>query len=217
MTSALRAVSRVVFVRHGQTDYNSGGRVQGQIDIALNEVGRAQARAMGPVVARMNPTLIVSSDLSRARDTAAEIQKHSGGELVLDERLRERAFGSFEGMNYDELVSQHPIWYREWKETGESLSAGVEPRDEVGKRFVSAISDMVSREAGTYVFVSHGSAITQAMTRLLGLSPHEWAGFRGPNNCHWSIMDQTVRAPYWRVIAHNIGLGDDIDQGASRS
>ncbi len=217
MSHSSQALSRIVLVRHGQTDYNSGGRVQGQIDIELNDLGRAQAKAMGPLVAQYEPTLVISSDLSRAHDTALEITRHLDVELVLDERIRERDFGWFEGMNYEELVSHHPELFREWRETGEAVAAGVESRSDVGERFVKAIQERVAHEAGTYVFVSHGSAITQVMTRLLGLSPTNWSGFRGPNNCHWSVIDQAHRPPYWRVVAHNIGLGDDIDFGASRA
>lgn len=208
--------SRIVLVRHGQTDYNVGGRVQGQIDIPLNNVGRQQARVMGPHVADYEPKLIVTSDLSRACDTAREIHKHSSCDLVSDKRLRERAFGKFEGLNFDELVGDFEDEYREWKETGECPRAGVETRVAVGERFASAIIDRVSHESGTYVFVSHGSAIVQAITTLLGVDASAWNGFRGPNNCHWSVLDQANRPPYWRVIGHNLGVGG-IDEGASRA
>lgn len=213
--SPQRPGSRLVFVRHGQTDYNIGGRVQGQIDIALNDVGRKQAEVMGPYVAEYEPTLIVSSDLSRAWDTASEIARHTSCELVSDERIRERAFGQLEGLSIDELTRDFAEEYRVWKDTGECPKAGVESRAAVGERFVAAIAERVSHETGTYVFVSHGSAIVQAITHLLGLEPSAWNGFRGPNNCHWSVVDQANRPPYWRVIAHNLGVGG-IDEGASR-
>ncbi|MDO5048498.1 MAG: histidine phosphatase family protein [Actinomycetaceae bacterium] len=206
MSASVDATSRIVFVRHGQTDYNSGGRVQGQIDIALNETGRQQASAMGPVVAKFEPVKIVSSDLSRAHDTAREIARHTDAEIVLDERVRERAFGVFEGLNRDELLERYPQWYRQWRDTGECTVAGVEARAAVGERLVAAVREFVAREPGTYVFVSHGSAITQAMVNLMGLSPSEWMGLRGPDNCHWSIMDQSSRTPSWKIIAHNVGV-----------
>lgn len=201
-----RACSRVVFVRHGQTDLNIQGRVQGQIDIELNEVGRAQARAMGPQVAALEPTMIISSDLSRALDTASEIAKHTGLKIETDTRIRERAFGLFEGLSHDEMVEQYPEWFNEWRVSGDSLRARIESREAVGKRFAEAVMARVGREAGTYVFVSHGSAITQGITRLLGLSPASWAGMHGLDNCHWSILDQSKRSPYWQVIAHNLGV-----------
>mgnify|MGYP002735217282 CR=1 FL=1 len=217
MRNSSHALSRIVLVRHGETDYNSGGRVQGQIDIELNETGRAQAKAMGPVVAQFQPTAVITSDLSRAYETALEITNNLGIEPVVDERIRERDFGWFEGMSRDELIAQHPELYREWRETGEAAGAEIESRSVVGDRFVEAIKDRVAHESGLYVFVSHGSAITQAMTKLLGLSPDGWSGLRGPNNCHWSIVDQAIRAPYWRVVAHNLGLSENIDTGAPHS
>ena len=210
MTSS-QPFSRVVFVRHGQTDFNAGGRVQGQVDIELNEVGREQARRMAPMIASLSPSAIVTSNLLRARDTAEAIGQCCDAPVIEDERLRERFFGHFEGMSREEMIAQYPQWFTQWRQTGEAFEAGVEGREEVGKRFVSAVMDYVSQAPGTYVFVSHGSAITQAMTCLLGLSSAVWAGLRGPDNCHWSILEQAVRPPHWRLLAHNLGVGSEAE------
>lgn len=205
MSDAPLVKSRVIFVRHGQTDFNIGGRVQGVIDIELNEVGRAQAAKMGPVVAALQPDAIVSSDLSRAMDTAHEISRHSGVEVVVDPRIRERNFGAFEGMSRDEMLAEHPQWYREWRATGDCAGAQIESREDVGQRFAEVVTEVVNATPGTYVFVSHGSAITQGITQLLGIAPGSWSGLRGLDNCHWSILEQADRSPYWRLVGHNIG------------
>ena len=205
MSGASLAKSRVIFVRHGQTDFNIGGRVQGVIDIELNEAGRAQAASMGPLVAALQPDVIVSSDLSRAMDTALEISIHVGLEVVADPRIRERNFGAFEGMTRDEMLAQHPKWYRDWRSSGDCAQAQVESREDVGERFAEAAKEVVSTGPGTYVFVSHGSAITQGITHMLGIAPGSWSGLRGLDNCHWSILEQADRSPYWRLVGHNIG------------
>ena len=68
---------RLVLVRHGQTAWNAEGRAQGHADVGLDDTGRDQAGAMAPVVAETAPDLLLSSDLARARETAAYLDKHS--------------------------------------------------------------------------------------------------------------------------------------------
>ncbi|WP_454301560.1 histidine phosphatase family protein [Salana multivorans] len=91
--------SRVVLLRHGQTDYNRAGRLQGQVDIPLNEAGLEQARAAASVVAGFSPALVVSSDLGRAIETARIVADALVDDVsvVPDPRLRERAFGELRG------------------------------------------------------------------------------------------------------------------------
>ena len=87
-------VGRVLLWRHGRTAANASFRLQGQIDVPLDEVGRWQARtAAATLVARYEPTAIVSSDLTRAQETAAHLSRSTGLPVVTDERLRERGFG----------------------------------------------------------------------------------------------------------------------------
>src|SRR3954466_5367741 len=80
---------RVVLLRHGRTAHNATGRIQGQLDVSLDSVGRAQAAAVADVLAEASPYAVVSSDLSRARDTAVAVASRAGVALSLDERLRE--------------------------------------------------------------------------------------------------------------------------------
>lgn len=201
-----RVSTRIIFMRHGQTDYNAAGRVQGQIDIALNEVGKSQVRAAAARVAQLKPDRIISSDLSRAVDTAQGVANLLDVPVEVDKRVRERAFGVFEGMSGAQMQADYGPWYSQWRSEGECADAGIESRRDVGERFAQAVLE-ASQTPGTYLFVSHGSAIVQAMTCLLGLDPHEWAGLRGPDNCHWSILVRGDRPPHWRLLAHNFGVG----------
>ena len=88
---------RLVIVRHGETWDNAAGVWQGQLDSPLSDRGRAQATAMAPLVAALAPQRIVSSDLSRARDTAAAISSATGIPVALDPRLREIHAGQWQG------------------------------------------------------------------------------------------------------------------------
>ena len=102
------SASTVLLWRHGQTDYNASGKLQGQVDIALNEIGRAQAVAAAEVLMRVEPARIVSSDLSRAHATAQTLAERVGVPVHLDERLRERGFGQWEGLTHPEIAEQWP-------------------------------------------------------------------------------------------------------------
>ena len=94
----------VLFWRHGQTDFNVAGRFQGQSDVPLNDTGRAQAEQAARRLAELGPELIVSSDLSRAAATADSLATLLGLEPVRDRRLRETAFGEWEGSSRAEVA-----------------------------------------------------------------------------------------------------------------
>src|SRR5258705_82966 len=82
-------IRRLVMLRHGQTDFNAGSRMQGQLDSALTDLGRAQAVAAAEVLGKLQPLLIVSSDLHRAYDTAIKLGERTGLKVWVDERLRD--------------------------------------------------------------------------------------------------------------------------------
>lgn len=200
----------IVLWRHGRTEYNAAGRLQGQVDIPLDEVGQWQAReGAQALAARIQPTRIVSSDLLRAADTAAELASEAGLEVLLDERVRERHFGTWEGMSGDEIAAQWPEEFKAWRSGQEPLREGGETRGEVGGRMVQAIQEHAEQltKHDTLVIVTHGAAISIAVTALLGLSPDEWKGIRGVDNAHWSVVQpsQPDADPAWRLMAHNIG------------
>lgn len=203
---------RIIFWRHGQTDYNVQGRVQGQVDIPLNEVGLAQAEAAAEELAKLKPDLIISSDLRRAQATAQVLQGKCGEgvQLLKDDRLRERAFGDFEGLSVKELKARFTGRYEEWRGTGESPLAGVESRGKVGMRVAQCVTEHFENTEEVLVVVSHGSALTQGLVKLLGLDPLAWQGLRGLDNCHWSTLIPYSREPGWRLVAHNVGVAREV-------
>jgi broad specificity phosphatase PhoE len=103
--------------RHGETDWNVAGRWQGHTDIPLNETGRAQARALVPVLRAVGVGAAVSSDLSRASETAGIAAAGLGVAVAYsDAGLRERSFGVFEGLTREECAARHPEAWRAWLE-----------------------------------------------------------------------------------------------------
>ncbi|WP_129784861.1 histidine phosphatase family protein [Promicromonospora panici] len=206
----------VVLLRHARTAYNAGLRLQGQIDIPLDEVGRWQAEQGATALAASHKaSLVVASDLQRARHTAEAYARHVGLEVVTDAGLRERSFGIWEGLTDAEIAERWPDEHAGWRSGGEPTVAGVESKDAVARRMAEAVlrhADTLG-SGETLVVVSHGSAITQAITRLLGLDPATWRGLHGLHNVHWSHLHASGpgATPAWRLVAHNVGAGYPLD------
>jgi len=201
-------MSTVVLWRHGRTEYNATRRLQGQIDIPLDEVGRWQGTtAAAALFARHTPTRIVSSDLTRAAQTAQYLADLAGLDVGLDARLRERAFGDWEGLTAEEIHAGFPDEARVWRGGGAVSRPGAESPAQVGERVAAAVRELADGFEGTLVLVSHGAAISLGLAALLGQDPGEWRGIAGVDNAHWSQISPTRdgAAPGWRLAAHNVG------------
>ncbi|MFD6445516.1 histidine phosphatase family protein [Promicromonospora sp. NPDC060204] len=206
----------IVLLRHARTAYNAGLRLQGQIDIPLDEVGRWQAEQGATALAASHKgSLVVSSDLQRARDTAVAYARHLDLEVVTDAGLRERSFGEWEGMTDAEIAERWPQEHAVWRGGGEPEANGVESKAVTARRMEEAVLRHAETlgSGETLVVVSHGSAITQAITRLLGLDPATWRGLHGLHNVHWSHLRASGpgASPAWRLVAHNVGAGYPLD------
>lgn len=183
----------VIFWRHGQTDFNVERRFQGQTDIPLNERGRAQAAQAAAYLSQLHPEVIVSSDLSRAADTADQLAGQLGLEAIRDERLRETAFGEWEGHTRDEVSVNWPEELKEWLTGADMRPSGGESRTESGRRVASAITEIVAgTQAQTIAIVAHGAVLRGAAELLLemegsgrlavlGNCGHGEFGFTGSN------------------------------------
>ena len=108
--------TRILAIRHGETAWNVGGRIQGHLDIPLNDTGRAQARRLARALAgRDTIDLIVSSDLARAFETARSVADATGAPLVANAALRERCFGDFQGQTFAEIADAWPDDADRWR------------------------------------------------------------------------------------------------------
>ena len=108
----------LVLWRHGQTTYNAEHRFQGQRDVPLNAVGRAQAQRAARHLARLEPAQIWSSDLMRASTTAGYLAKLTGLDVQHDKDLRERHGGAWEGLTTEEIREQYPDDLAAWQPPG---------------------------------------------------------------------------------------------------
>ncbi len=210
--------STVVLLRHARTAYNAALRLQGQIDIPLDDVGRWQAQEGAAALASSHrATRVVTSDLVRAADTAAAYAEALGGVTVqTDVRLRERSFGEWEGLTGEELAERWPEEYAAWRRGKDPVRAGAETKAAVAARVAESVREHASELGSdeTLVVVSHGAAISLAVTALLGLDPDGWRGIAGMHNVHWSHLHRSGpdAVPEWRLVAHNVGAGHPLDR-----
>jgi glucosyl-3-phosphoglycerate phosphatase len=198
-------VTRLILWRHGRTAWNAQGRVQGQLDIPMDNLGRVQAVLAAVQLAGRRPSLIVSSDLRRACQTAAELALLTGQEVVLDSRLRERAYGEWQGQTLDEIAARWPAAAARWR-AGEPVNeAGVESVDDVTKRVAEALRDAVERAPdGVVIASTHGGAARRGLVALLGWPDDVLRTLGVLSNCHWSELGyDEIRG--WRLFSHNVG------------
>jgi broad specificity phosphatase PhoE len=207
----------IVLLRHGRTSYNASERLQGQIDIPLDEVGRWQALEGAAALATSHRAAkVVSSDLVRALDTAAAYAGAIGVQVETDVRLRERSFGQWEGLTSGEAAARWPDEHAAWRRGLDPVGTGAEAKVDVAARMVAAVSDHAAEldDDECLVVVSHGAAISLAITGLLGLDAATWRGISGMHNVHWSHLHRSApgAVPAWRLVAHNVGAGFPLDR-----
>ena len=203
-------VRRLLIWRHGRTEWNATGRFQGQLDPPLDAEGRVQAAHVAPLLAAQLPagrTVVVSSDLSRARETAEALTSLLGVPLRTDARLREHGLGCWEGLTRDEVADRYPGQYADWT-AGRPVRerGGEDPRDVV-RRTRAALADLPPAEAA--VVVTHGGTAGRLLEHLLELGPEHRRMLGALANAAWS--DLVVQGTRWRLIRHNSFLPQGAD------
>ncbi|MCU1632489.1 MAG: Histidine phosphatase family protein [Micrococcaceae bacterium] len=208
------AARRIIFWRHGRTEWNHAGLFQGQEDIDLDDTGRDQAARAAEILMARGPSSIISSDLRRAADTATALAERTGLPVSYDKRLRETDAGQWQGLSFAAIDEQFPDDNAAWRGGDPDVRAGgAENRLEVGERMLAAVTDAVARiaPAETLVVVSHGGSIRAALAALMGLPPARWGALAGLSNCHWSEVHEVVGRSdalfSWQLTEHNVGLG----------
>jgi probable phosphoglycerate mutase len=154
------------FIRHGETDWNAGGRVQGNTDVPLSDRGREQAEELATRLADWPIGAIYSSDLQRALDTARPLAERLGLELIVDPILRERNFGAFEGLHDYEVAALLDDPHVFWRDADTRPDQG-ESRREVWTRITSFLERLLENPpAEEIAIVSHGGPIRLAAAHL---------------------------------------------------
>jgi len=208
----------ILLLRHGQTDANATGVLQGHLPVPLNELGRRQADLLARRVARHRPrvTALVSSDLARAAQTAEPVAAACGLAPVYDAAWRERGFGQLEGTH----VGEREIWRAAH---GEADPPGAETLADFRARVQGALLSVARQLAGheAVAVVTHGGPVGIVLRLLAdGTLPSAGAapaaeGVR-PGNC--SVLELIVEHGAWRVacvndVAHLDDLATETDSG----
>lgn len=174
--------------------------------MGLDELGRVQAEALGTVFAGAPPALVVSSDLSRARDTAAAVCAHIGLPLHLDERLRETHFGQWQGLTGPEIVLRWPAEYDAWR-SWRGHAVGGESPVQVATRARLAVQEWLPQlpEEQVLLLVTHGGTARGLVGTMTELPSEHWWRLAPLGNTCWSTLVED--RGQWRLERHNAGLG----------
>jgi 2,3-bisphosphoglycerate-dependent phosphoglycerate mutase len=177
--SAVPAITRITAIRHGETAWNAETRIQGQLDIGLNETGRRQAAQAGQAMASEQIDAVISSDLTRAHETAQAIAQHHGLEVKLDPDLRERGFGRFQGKTYAEIEVSMPQEALLWRKRDLHFAPGDgESLIVFRSRVAPCLRRLALAHSGKHiVLVSHGGVmdlIYREATSLDLQAPRTW-------------------------------------------
>jgi probable phosphoglycerate mutase len=208
------STSHLCLVRHGETAWNAEGRVQGQTDVPLSATGRAQARAVGAALAGERFAALYASDLERVRQTAAPAAAALGLEVRLDARLRERHYGRFETLTYEEARARLPEDFARFKAkeldydfgSGESLAR-------FNARALECLAEIAARHAGAAVLVfTHGGVLEMAYRHALGRGLQSARDFEIPNAAlnRLEIGPAGWRVLAWAEVAHLERALDDL-------
>ena len=183
------------YLRHGETDWNLAGKVQGSSDIPLNDTGRQQARVAAESLKGLGLTEICVSPLDRARETARIVNEKLNLPITEIRDLREAEWGPFEGGAFGE-------WMQEWL-SGKSLE-GAEDYNFFLRRCADAINQAISGRPGPVLIVAHGAVYWTIKHHIMGVAKErvrEEANL--PNSIpffHDPVLEETGD---WRITAIN--------------
>lgn len=159
------AATRITAVRHGETAWNVDTRIQGQLDIGLNERGLWQAERVGAALAEETVDCVYSSDLARAHTTAQAIARHAHNPharaVRLHRGLRERGFGSFEGQTWADIAEKWPEESKRWRQRDPHFAPpGGETPLQLRERVALTLNEIAQQHLGEHiVLVAHGGVM----------------------------------------------------------
>ncbi|GAA6120602.1 histidine phosphatase family protein [Acidovorax sp. FG27] len=207
--------TRIIAIRHGETAWNVDTRIQGHLDIPLNDTGLWQARRVGAALADEPVAAIYTSDLQRARVTAQAVADTTGAPLTLETGLRERGFGHFEGRTFGEIEAELPDEARRWRQREPDYApAGGESLTTLRTRIAQTVHRLAARHTGEQmVLVAHGGVLDALYRLATGQdtqSPRTWhLGNAAINRLLWTPDGLTLVG--WGDVGHlEAGARDEL-------
>ena len=171
--------TRIIAVRHGETAWNVDTRIQGHLDIALNDTGHWQARQVARALADEPLAAVYTSDLQRAHATAQAIAQASGAPLVAEPGLRERRFGELEGRTFAEIEAELPEQAQRWRQRDPHFApTGGETLVQLRERIAATTHRLAAQHTEQLiVLVAHGGVLDMLYRLATGLdlqAPRTW-------------------------------------------
>lgn len=182
--------SKTLFIlRHGQTEWNASGRMQGRLDSALTATGRAQADAHGKTLRSLGGVeAVIASPLGRTRETAAIVNTHLQAPVEFEPALMERDCGLWSGLVAAEIEASYPdSWRARSEDPYFHRPPGGENHADMGDRVCGFLTDLVRRPEDRLALVTHGIMSRVILGHFLGLPPDETARVRHPNELFYRI------------------------------
>jgi probable phosphoglycerate mutase len=202
--------TRILLIRHGETAWNAERRLQGHLDIALNAEGERQAALLANALAGERIDGVISSDLLRARQTAEALARVQGLPVQVDRQLRERCYGGFEGLLYDEIARRFPREFAAWqaRDVDAVLPLGAN-HGETFRQFHSRATSAMLRWARvhpgqTLALVAHGGVLECAYRTALDMpleTPRDFKVHNASIN-RFAVDAGVLRLTSWGETGH---------------
>jgi len=168
----------VYLVRHAESAFNAEGRIQGQTDVPLSDLGRRQAEALAAALAKKEIEAVFSSPLARAYETARPVAAVYGLDVVTDSRLVEIHAGIFQGLRFEEMKSRYPDAAARWAAADpDFVIPQGESRRQLMQRGQAALEDIFRQSYHRVVVVAHGGLLAAALKAIFGI-PADRSPFR---------------------------------------
>ncbi|MDH4189771.1 MAG: histidine phosphatase family protein [Betaproteobacteria bacterium] len=213
------STTRLCLVRHGETSWNAEGRVQGQTDVPLSELGHAQARAVAATLAGERFEALYTSDLVRVRQTAQPAAETLGLAARAEKNLRERHYGQFEALTYREAKERFPEEYARFRERDPEFDfGGGESLRAFQQRTIACVAAIAAQHPGAAVLVfTHGGVLEMVFRRAAGRTLSSARDFELPNAAlNWvEIGAHDWRVQAWAKLDH-LGSASGVPSGSSR-
>jgi broad specificity phosphatase PhoE len=196
-----QGATRLVLVRHAETDGAMRGRCYGRLDVALSPAGREQAAALARGLAALPLTAVYTSPLARALDTARPITAAHGLEPHPDPDLRELDFGELEGLAYEDIEAAHPELWRRWMTAPTTTRfPGGECLDDLRCRVLAATQAIRTKHPGaTTALVTHGGPVRAVLADALRLPDEAFFRLDQPYGAV-SVVDWRGPEPVVRAV-----------------
>ena len=207
--------TRLLLIRHGETDWNAAGRIQGEIDIPLNARGREQARRLAAALAERDAIAhIYSSDLARALETARILERATQAPVTTSAALRERRFGAFQGRTFTDVRVSDPEASERWRRRDPSWAPpGGETLLEFRDRIIPAVAALARASAGEQIaVVAHGGVLDVLYRAATGQELELARAWKIPNAAVNRVLwtaDSGFTLVGWADTSH---LEDSLDE-----